>query len=363
MTTFSGLQHGHDPPGRLVQVLAQAVLEQGHVDHALALGHADCLGKVADGLGRVAAAAQAGDGRQARVVPAAHEGLVHQLQQLALAHHGVVQVQAGELDLLRVAGDGQVVQHPVVERAMVLELQRADGMGDPLQRVGDGVGVVVHRVDAPAVAGAVVAFAADAVEHRVAHVHVGRGHVDLGAQHVGAVGELPGAHALEQVQVLRDRALAVGAVVAAFGQRAAVLPHLLGRQVADIGLAGADQVQGEFVQLLEIIRGVIEALGPVETQPAHVVLDGVDVFHVLLARVGVVEAQVAQPLVLGGQAEVEADGLGVADVQVAVGLGRKARVHAAAVLAGPDVGLDDGADEIQSRGRIVSAHVDLAGIS
>ncbi len=317
------------------------------------------LGEVADGLRGVAAAAQPGQRRQARVVPAAHEGLVDQLQQLALAHHRVVQVQAGELDLLRVAGDGQVVQHPVVERPMVLELQRADGVGDPLQGVGDGVGVVVHRVDAPAVAGAVVALAADAVEDGVAHVHVGRGHVDLGAQHVGAVGELPGAHALEQVEAFLGRALAAGAVDAAFGQRAPVFAHLLGRQVADIRLAGADQVQGEFIELLEIVGGVIEPVGPVEAQPAHVGHDGVDVLHVLLAGVGVVEAQVAQPLVLGGQPEVEADGLGVADVQVAVGLGREAGVDAAAVLAGADVGLDDGADEIQSRSKIFSGHFDL----
>jgi len=46
------------------------------------------------------------------------------------------------------------------------------------------------------------------------------------------------------------------------------------------------------------------------------------------------------------QAEVEADRLGVANVQIAVGLGRKARVHPAAMLVGLDVGADDVADEI-----------------
>src|SRR3546814_11722109 len=43
-----------------------------------------------------------------------------------------------------------------------------------------------------------------------------------------------------------------------------------------------------------------------------------------LFRSGVVEAQVAQAAELGGDAEVQADRLGVADVQVAVGLGREA---------------------------------------
>ena len=60
------------------------------------------------------------------------------------------------------------VDEPVVEGAVVLELQGADGVGDPLQGVGEGMGEVVHRVDAPALAGAVVGDALDAVDDRVA---------------------------------------------------------------------------------------------------------------------------------------------------------------------------------------------------
>ena len=50
---------------------------------------------------RVAAAAKAADRRHARIVPAGDVLLLHELQQLALAHHRVVQVQPRELDLLR----------------------------------------------------------------------------------------------------------------------------------------------------------------------------------------------------------------------------------------------------------------------
>ena len=59
------------------------------------------VAEVADRLRRVAAAAQAADRRHARVVPAADVPSAHELQQLALAHHRVVQVQPRELDLLR----------------------------------------------------------------------------------------------------------------------------------------------------------------------------------------------------------------------------------------------------------------------
>src|SRR5436309_192995 len=51
---------------------------------------------------------------------------------------------------------------------MVLEFQRADRMGNALNRVGLAVGPVVHRVDAPFVAGAVVLRVQDAVHDRVA---------------------------------------------------------------------------------------------------------------------------------------------------------------------------------------------------
>ncbi len=135
------------------------------------------------GLGRVAAAANAADRRHARIVPPAHVLLVHELQQLPLAHDGVVQVQARKLDLLRLARQRQVVHEPVVQRPVILELERADRMRDALDRVRDRMRVVVHRVDAPRVARPVMMRATDAIQNRVAHVDVGRRHVDLRAQH------------------------------------------------------------------------------------------------------------------------------------------------------------------------------------
>src|SRR5690606_4445380 len=105
----------------------------------------------------------------------------------------------------------------------------------------------------------------------------------------------------------------------------------------------------------------------------HHLADGVDVFLLFLLGVGVVEAQVAHAAVLLRQLEVQPDALGVADVQVAVGLGREAGadarrigqaglvVRAVARAAAPaaavvgalgEVGLDDVAQEVAGgRGR------------
>ena len=65
---------------------------------------------------------------------------------------------------------------------MVGELQGTHGVGDALERIRLAVGVVVHGIDAPLVAGALVRGVEDAVHDRIAHVEVGRGHVDFGAQ-------------------------------------------------------------------------------------------------------------------------------------------------------------------------------------
>ena len=119
----------------------------------------------------------------------------------------------------------------------------------------------------------------------------------------------------------------------------------LRREVVDVGVAGPDQVLGPRVEALEVVGGEIDVLAPVEAEPAHVLLDGLDELVLLLGRVGVVEAEVAAPAELLRHAEVEADRLGVPDVQVAVGLRREARHHLL-MPPGFEVGADQRPDEI-----------------
>src|SRR4029077_7829111 len=184
---------------------------------------------------------------------------------------------------------------------------------------------------------------------------------DLCPEHFGAVRKLPRAHALEQVEVLIDRTVAPGAVLARLCEGAAVLPDLVGGQVVDVGLAGLDQVYGPVVELVEVVGGEVEMLAPVEAEPADVFLNRVDVLLLLLDRVGVVEAQVAAPAELLGDPEVERDRLGVAEVEVSVRLGRGAR-HDLRDSALADVGGHGLAGEIApfGRGRSAGAHAAVA---
>ena len=256
-----------------------------------------------DGFGRVTAAAEAADGRHAGVVPAADEAFLDEGEQVALAHQGVAQVQLVELVLARtvvvqVVAFLQPVDEEVVERAVYDELQRAERVGHAFEEVALPVGEVIHRVGFPLRARAVVRMLHDAVDDGVAEVHVRVGHVNLGAEHHGAFFNLARVHLPEKLQVLLDGAVAVGAFRARLGGRAFLGGNLFGSLLVHVGFAFLDEADGEVPQLLEVVRSIV-FVPPLVSQPADVFLDGLDVFHVLLRRVGVVEAQVAHASVGG----------------------------------------------------------------
>jgi hypothetical protein len=87
-------------------------------------------------------------------------------------------------------------------------------------------------------------------------------------------------------------------------------------------------------------------IGPARDQPANIPRDGVHVLDFFLGRVGVVHPEVADALELAGNAEIEADRLGMTDVQVTVRFGREPGDNLL-VNARFEVGCDDIPDEIR----------------
>ena len=350
---LQGLQHAHHPGGRVVQVVPDGVFELSDVHTAVGLRHTDHLAEVPDRLGRHAPAAEPGDGGHPGVVPPLHVLLLHETEELPLAQHRVVQVQPGHLVLM---GPGlleaHLLQQPVVDLPVVLELQRADGVGDVLEGVGETVGEVVEGVDAPRIAPAIVLGVTDPVEDRVPHDHVGMSHVDLGPEDEGPVLELPGLHPPEEVEVLLRGAIPIWALRPGPGDRSPTLPDLLLALLVDVGLPLLDEDLCALVQLLEVVRGEVEVLPPVVAQPTHRVLDRMDVLHVLGERIRVVETEMTHATILGRESEVQDYGLRVSDMEIAVGLGRKAGLDATAVAAVLLMPGHDGPDEVDSRGAL-----------
>ena len=307
------VQHGDAALGGQVQLTADAGFQLAHIDQVVRLGDAGFPHEGEDGGGGVAAAAQTAQGGHAGIVPA----------------------------LLGEGGAEDVFNDPVVQRAMVLELQAAHAVGDALDGVLNGMGEVVHRVDAPFVALTVMLGVLDAVDGRVTHVHVGAGQIDLGTQGLFAFLELTGAHPAEQVEVLFRGAVAprrrAGRLA---GVGTTVLAHLLAGQVVHIGLALFNELFGVLVALVKVIAAVENAAIGVGTQPVQVLDDAVDVLLALAGGVGVVQTQVELAAVLVGNGPVDVDGLGAADVQVAVRLGREAGMDLADLPFG-QIGVND----------------------
>ena len=125
-----------------------------------------------------------------------------------------------------------------------------------------------------------------------------------------------------------------------------VLAHFLGRQIAHVRLARLDQLHRPFMDLRKIIRRVEQPVFPIAAQPMHVADDRFDIFRLFLRRVGIVEAQIAFAAEFLGQSEINADGFGVADMQIAVRLRRETGMHPPSILVGLQIFKNNVPEEI-----------------
>jgi hypothetical protein len=116
-----------------------------------------------------------------RVVPPGNATFVDQLDQTPFGKHRVGQIEAGEFILAWARRYRQVIQKPIVERPVILELQGAQRVRNAFEGVRLTVREIVVRIDAPVRSGTRVRGANDPVEDRVAQIDITRRHIDLGA--------------------------------------------------------------------------------------------------------------------------------------------------------------------------------------
>jgi len=149
---------------------------------------------------------------------------------------------------------------------------------------------------------------------------------------VGSIREFPLAHPAEQVEILGDRAIAIWAVCAWNLRSAALVADLFAGLAVDVGESELDQLLGPQIELFEVVAGVEQPV-PLEAEPADIVLNRLDVFGLFGGRVRIVEPQIALAAELLGDAKVQADRLGVSDVQIPVRLRREPCLDPSTVLA------------------------------
>ena len=119
---------------------------------------------------------------------------IDQLRELALTQNSEHKVQAGKLDLARTMRNRQVLEKPIIKRAMIFELKRAKRVSGSFQRVRQRVGEIVHRINAPPVPSALVGDFSDTVQSWVTQIEIGRSHINFGAQHMFTFFEITSAH-------------------------------------------------------------------------------------------------------------------------------------------------------------------------
>ena len=124
--------------------------------------------------------------------------------------------------------------------------------------------------------------------------------------------------------------------------------HFVASQIFNVSLAHFNHLFGKGVNLVVVVA-CEKFFFPFKAEPLHVLADGIDVFHIFLGRVRVVEAEVRKAAELFGGAEVQADGLGMSNVNVAVRFGRETRQHVIA-LAGLEVINDNVLNKIRRFG-------------
>jgi hypothetical protein len=196
----------------------------------------------------------------------------------------------------------------------------------------------------------------DAIHHGITHIQVGRCHIDFCPEHTRAVLEFTCTHMLEQVQIFLHGPVAKGTVLSRPGQGAPVFTDFPSTQVVNVGLPLLDELYGVPIELIKIVGGIIEPVAPIKPKPSDILHDGIYIFNVLLARIGVIKSQIADAPVFRRQAEIEADGLGVSDMEITVGLRGKPRMDAAVVFVGLHILGHDTPNKILGRGRILYGH-------
>ena len=309
------------------------MLEQAEVNHTLYLGVTNLVNERTNRLRGITTTAQTAYGRHTWVIPTAYQSLFHQLEHLTFGHHGIGDIQAVELILAwAVVASDELVDIVVVEWTVYHELQRTDRVGYALKVVGLTVREVVHWIYVPCATCAMVRMGGDdAVHDWVAEVHVGISHVYLRTEYHLTVFDFTILHGLEKAKVLVNRAVAVWRCYTGFGRCTFLLSNLLCRLLIYIGFALFDELDGKVIELLEIVRSVVD-IAPLESQPSDVLLYGIYIFHILFDGVGVVESQVAYAIVFLRNTKVHADGFHVTDMQVTIWLRRKTCLYASVVL-------------------------------
>ena len=350
---FHRIEDSRNTGGTFVEVGTHCALEQFHIVECIEGGVTDLIDELADAFRAVTATTNATNGRHTGIVPTIDYAFFRQNQEISLGHQRVVEIEFVELKLTRTIIRKILstrflipVYKEVVKRAVGNKFEGADGVGYTFEIVALTVREVIHGISVPFVAGTNVRHVEHAVHNGIAEVHIVTRHINLGAQHHFAGLNASTVHFFEQAQGFFHRTVAVRAGRSGTCGRTLLRRDLLAALFVDISATLFDQGHSKLPKVLKVVGG-IEDFSPMIAQPLNISLDRFHIFVVFLLRVGIVHAEVADAAELLRHSEVQGDGFGVSDVQVAVGFRRETRLKATAVLAGSEIIFHDLLDKVE----------------
>src|SRR6187549_2027566 len=113
------------------------MFKQSDVHQAISLRDAHALAECAERLGEISTTLHPRQGRHARVIPTFYVATLYQELETSFTEHDERDGQLGKLNLPRHrVKSPNVFDEPIVERAMILKLERAQAMSDALERIG-----------------------------------------------------------------------------------------------------------------------------------------------------------------------------------------------------------------------------------
>ena len=148
---------------------------------------------------------------------------------------------------------------------MYHELQRTDRVCHALEVVRLTVCKVIHWIYVPTATCAVVRVGGDDTIHDwIAEVHVWISHVNLRTKHHLAVLNLAILHSLEEAKVLINWTITIWRSYTRLCRCTFLLGYLLSCLLVDVCLALFDKLDGKIIELLEIVRSVVD-IAPLKT--------------------------------------------------------------------------------------------------
>mmetsp|Transcript_25307 Transcript_25307/g.73236 ORF Transcript_25307/g.73236 Transcript_25307/m.73236 type:complete len:560 (+) Transcript_25307:135-1814(+) len=259
------------------------------------------------------------DGGKARIIPPGNVAILDEPCQLALTELGVDKVHTSE-GMDTSATKAQSLLDPSILFVAIIVLSRTECVSNSLNAINDGAGKIVGGIGLVLGTGTVMRRGVLAEHDRIAHGTIHRLHVDLSAEAPLGTVLAATAHELEVLQCLLGSLITMLRINPVH----TLLLHNFLRRVVHECQAILDDVKGILADGLKVIGRKGHNVG-LNTQLSKILEDAGLELLLLLAGVGIIEPSDEAALVPPGVVLVHQHGLGMTNVKVARGFGRKPR--------------------------------------